>query len=93
MRIDGENLPLSRRTNDRVVPFLIEIEFDEITEPDESRFGRTIQRTVLKTVIRPKRDRDRRKRDAMERAKQLFTSLKSYLIAQEYVAGTAKPAE
>jgi len=93
MRVDGENLPLARRDNDRPVPFLIEVEFDQITEPDENRSGRTVQRTVMKTTIRPKRDRDRRKRDAIERAKQLFTSLKSYLIAQEYQPATAKVVE
>ena len=77
-----------RRTTDRPVPFLIEVEFEEISEPDAGRQGRTVQRTLLKTIIRPKRDRDRRKRDAVERAKQLFTSLKSYLIALEYSPST-----
>jgi diguanylate cyclase (GGDEF)-like protein/PAS domain S-box-containing protein/putative nucleotidyltransferase with HDIG domain len=94
LRLDGESFMHTRRNNDRLVPFLIEVEFDEINEIDESRFGRTMQRTLMKVVIRPKRDRDRRKRDAVERAKQLFTSLKSYLIAQEYhPATTAKPLE
>ena len=88
MKLDGDNLPLNRRTNDRPVPFLIEIEFDEVSEPDEGRVGRNVQRTIVKAMIRPKRDRDRRKRDASERAKQLYASLKSYLIAQEYVAPT-----
>ena len=84
MKLDGENVPLNRRNTDRPVPFLIEIEFDETSEPDEAKSGRTVQRTLVKAVIRPKRDRDRRKRDANERAKQLYASLKSYLVAQEY---------
>jgi len=88
MKLDGENLPLARRTTDRAVPFLIEVEFEEVSELDEGRQGRSQQRTVIKTVLRPKRDRDRRKRDASERAKQLFASLKSYLIAQEYTPPT-----
>jgi hypothetical protein len=92
MRLDGENLPLARRTSDRAVPFLIEIEFEEVCEPEDNRQGRSQQRTVIKAVIRPKRDRDRRKRDASERAKQLFASLKSYLIAQEYVPAGAATA-
>jgi diguanylate cyclase (GGDEF)-like protein/PAS domain S-box-containing protein/putative nucleotidyltransferase with HDIG domain len=90
MRIDGETMPMTRRNGDRVVPFLIEVEFEEVTDAEESRFGRTMQRTGMKVVIRPKRDRDRRKRDAVERAKQLFTSLKSYLIAQEHSPAKAE---
>lgn len=88
LRIDGDNLPLARRNGDRLVPFLIEIEFDELEEPDTSRAARISQRTLISVVIRPKRDRDRRKRDCLERAKQLFSSLKSYLIAQEYAPVT-----
>jgi diguanylate cyclase (GGDEF)-like protein/PAS domain S-box-containing protein/putative nucleotidyltransferase with HDIG domain len=87
MRVDGENLPQTRRASDRSVPFVIEIEFTEVAEAEETRSGRAAQRTILRTVIRPKRDRDRRRRDAGERAKQLFSSLKSYLIAQEYEPG------
>jgi diguanylate cyclase (GGDEF)-like protein/PAS domain S-box-containing protein len=93
MRIDGESLPMARRTGDRHVPFLIEVEFEEITEPEESRFGRTMERTLVKVVVRPKRDRDRRRRDSLERAKQLFTSLKSYLVAQEYTPPSSRGAE
>jgi len=89
MKLDGDNVPLNRRTSDRPVPFLIEIEFDEVNEPDEAKSGRTVQRTLIKAVVRPKRDRDRRKRDAAERAKQLYASLKSYLVAQEYASPTA----
>jgi diguanylate cyclase (GGDEF)-like protein/PAS domain S-box-containing protein/putative nucleotidyltransferase with HDIG domain len=89
MKLDGDNVPLNRRTTDRAVPFLIEIEFDEVSEVDETRTGRTVERTLIKAVIRPKRDRDRRKRDAAERAKQLYASLKSYLVAQEYTPLTA----
>jgi diguanylate cyclase (GGDEF)-like protein/PAS domain S-box-containing protein len=89
MKLDGDNVPLNRRTSDRPVPFLIEIEFDEVNEPDEAKSGRTVQRTLIKAVVRPKRDRDRRKRDAAERAKQLYASLKSYLVAQEYASPAA----
>jgi diguanylate cyclase (GGDEF)-like protein/PAS domain S-box-containing protein len=91
MKLDSDQIPLTRRTNDRPAPFLIEVEFTETSERDEARPGRSLERTVIKTVIRPKRDRDRRKRDSAERAKQLFASLKSYLIAQEY--GQSTPVE
>lgn len=88
MKLDGDNIPLNRRTGDRPVPFLIEIEFEEVEQADEARTGRTVQRTLVRAIIRPKRDRDRRKRDASERAKQLYASLKSYLVAQEYALPT-----
>ena len=41
-------------------------------------------RTLVQITIRPKRQRDRRRNGAGERARQMFVSLKSYLMAQDY---------
>jgi hypothetical protein len=38
---------------------------------------------VVHVVVRPKRQRDRRRRDSIERARQLLVSLKSYLMAHD----------
>lgn len=82
LRIDGENTPFLRRNSDRPVPFFIEMKFSEATVPAEGR-GNPTSRTIVHVTIRPHRSRDRRRRDAIERAGQLLLSLKSYLVAQE----------
>lgn len=85
LKIDAGGLPNLRRTGDREVPFVIDLEFDEMKAPGEVG-GPGIPKTLVLVAIRPQRSRDRRQRDAVERARQLFVSLKSYLVAQEQVS-------
>jgi diguanylate cyclase (GGDEF)-like protein len=80
IRIDGDNVPLARRSSDRAVPFVIELTLEESRGAPESRGA---ARTVISVTIRPQRSRDRRRRDLLERARQLIASLKAYLVAQE----------
>jgi diguanylate cyclase (GGDEF)-like protein len=82
IRIEGDNLPLVRRSTDRNVPFVIEVQLAESMVPQPQTGGRS--RTLIHVVIRPQRARDRRQRDALERARQLLVSLKAYLVAQEF---------
>jgi hypothetical protein len=63
------------------VPFVIEVRLQESLVPQSQAGGRS--RTLVHVVIRPQRARDRRQRDALERARQLLISLKAYLVAQE----------
>ena len=77
LTIDGPGVPMMRRTSDRSVPLSVELRFEERTS------GGSVQ-TIINVVIRPKRGRDRRKSDSVERARQVLGSLKSYLIAQDY---------
>ncbi|MGE3776388.1 MAG: hypothetical protein AB7F89_04325, partial [Pirellulaceae bacterium] len=88
LAIEGQYTPLMRRTTDRPVPFIIELTFDEQQRPVEGRPNSTALCTLIQVVVRPKRQRDRRRRDAVERARQLLVSLKSYLMAIE---DTEKP--
>jgi hypothetical protein len=81
LQIEGASAPLMRRTTDRPVPFLIEVDFVEEPIPENSKS--TLSRTFIQVVVRPRKDRDRRRRDAIERANKLLASLKSYLMAQE----------
>jgi diguanylate cyclase (GGDEF)-like protein len=76
LRLEGAS-PIMRRNGDRSVPFLIEMKFTETQ-------GMGTARTMIRVSLRPQRNRDRRRRDMMERAQQLLVSLKSYLVAQEY---------
>ncbi len=82
LKIDSGGLPNLRRTGDREVPFVIDLEFEEVKDPGRGR-GQGVSRTLINVAIRPQRGRDRRQRDVLERARQLLGSLKSYLVAQE----------
>ncbi len=82
LKIDVGGLPNLRRTGDREVPFVIDLEFEEAKPPEEGR-GQGLARTIINVAIRPQRSRDRRGRDVLDRARQLLVSLKSYLVAQE----------
>ena len=75
---------LLRRAADRLVPFVIEMRFDESSSPAQSGAPGKIVRTVIHVTIRPQRGRDRRRRDVLEKAQRLLASLKCYLIAQEH---------
>jgi len=84
LEIAGQNLPMMRRSSDRPTPFLVELDLEEIQQDSDARSAGTELRTVVHVTIRPKRQRDRRRNGAGERARQMFVSLKSYLMAQDY---------
>lgn len=76
LSMDGSALPQRRRSSDRAVPLTIELKFTE-------RNANGSIRTYIDVVLRPRRGRDRRKRDSVERARQALSSLKSYLMAHD----------
>ena len=82
--IDGHNTPLLRRWNDRAVPLVIELTLHERSMPCEGGQDGTYQRTAIDVIVRLKRQRDRRRHDASQRARQLLISMKSYLMAHEF---------
>lgn len=69
---------LFRRSSDRNVPFLVDLEFSEITKTQKEGHG-----TRIHVAIRPRRNRDRRREDVIDRARQLLSSLRAYLMASE----------
>lgn len=87
LKVEGQYDPLLRRRIERSVALIIELEFtvNHVTEGDDQ----SPVQTTAHVTIRPKRNRDRRKRDAIERARQLMVSLQSYLMAHE-VEGNSK---
>jgi diguanylate cyclase (GGDEF)-like protein len=85
LEIAARHVPMTRRSGDRASPFLVEIQLEEIRLKLEGSTGGSDLRTVVHVEIRPKRHRDRRRRDADERARQLLASLKSYLMAEDFV--------
>ena len=86
MHIHGDKSQAQRRGADRAVPLTLELAFAE----EHVRGGAnpngatgTITRTKIKVVMRPKRNRDRRRANPVNRARQLLTSLRSYLMASD----------
>jgi diguanylate cyclase (GGDEF)-like protein/PAS domain S-box-containing protein len=90
LSIEGHYGPGKRRLTDRPVPFVIEMRFEEPTLEQQNRPGNKMIRTIIHVTVRPQRNRDRRRRDVLERAQQLAASLKSYLVAQDHQSGSKK---
>ena len=85
LTIEGHNGPNARRVSDRPVPFVIEMRFEECdSRRDQNQAAHSLVRTIIHVTIRPQRNRDRRRRDLLERAQQLAASIKSYLVAQDH---------
>ncbi|MEQ8791802.1 MAG: diguanylate cyclase [Pirellulaceae bacterium] len=93
LMIDGQYTPLLRRVQDRPVPFRIELCFTEKQFEKQGQEGNGHLRTVIDVAIRPQRNRDRRRRDVLERARKLISSLKSYLMAQDHAGAAVRGEE
>ncbi|MDZ4821820.1 MAG: diguanylate cyclase [Planctomycetota bacterium] len=76
--------PAARRTNDRPVPQIAELNFTEEHLTVGNSAGNITQRTKVDIVVRPKRGRDRRKDSGLESARQIMASLRAYLMATDY---------
>lgn len=85
LKVEAPNMPLMRRKGDRAVPLMIEVDFTEkrLGKNQSPGSPKSLVRTVMRVVIRPKRNRDRRRGDSVERARQLFENLKAYMMAYE----------
>jgi diguanylate cyclase (GGDEF)-like protein/PAS domain S-box-containing protein len=82
LRIEADRTILTRRTNDRPISFLVELTLTE-ERGDVSLNQGLMQRTRIHVAIRPRRDRDRRRSESVERARMVMASMKSYLMAAE----------
>ncbi len=80
-----------RRRGDRSLTFLVDLEFGEetVADPDAAdNAPRT--RTKIHFAICPSKDRDRRRADVDERAREVLTSFRSYLMASKDDASPGK---
>jgi hypothetical protein len=84
LHLEVQNDAPGRRRIDRAVPFQIELRFAEIRIEAEDGKPQQSTRTLIRAAVRPRRNRDRRRRDAIDRARLLVSSVKSYLMAQDY---------
>jgi diguanylate cyclase (GGDEF)-like protein/PAS domain S-box-containing protein len=85
LKLESEQAGLMRRTSDRSLLFAIRLQFEEARVESEGNSGTALQ-TMVHVTIRPVRNRDRRRKDVSDRARQLLVSLKSYLMAHEHIA-------
>ena len=75
-----------RRSGDRPTTFCVEVNFDEqrIQKRGEGTgHARSFVRTRIHVVIAPKKSRDRRSEEALQRAKEVLVSFRSYLMANQ----------
>lgn len=77
-----------RRSSDRKCPCFIDLTFEEIFGKQQGADGlpRNI-RTRIRVLVSLQRQRDRRRRDMAERARQLLASLRAYLMAMDVTPG------
>jgi diguanylate cyclase (GGDEF)-like protein len=87
IRLEIDDLPPSRlrRLTDRPVTFGIELRFEEerLQKDTSDVSSGGLLRTRIRVIITPRRNRDRRRSDVAERARQVLVSFRSYLIATE----------
>jgi hypothetical protein len=91
--IDGKEVRLKmgdaggifRRSSDRHVPLIIDLQFEEVAETQQQRAGKNWEaaRTKIYAAATPQRNRDRRKAGASEHARTVLSSLRAYLMATE----------
>jgi diguanylate cyclase (GGDEF)-like protein/PAS domain S-box-containing protein len=84
---------VNRRYGDRTTTFLINLKLSQSHAERANGHGLAAGKYVetrVEVLIRPRRDRDRRREAVVEKARRLLGSLKSYLMARE---DDGKPAE
>jgi diguanylate cyclase (GGDEF)-like protein len=81
MEIDDTASP-TRRRSDRPMTFSVELRFeDEQFTKDVGGNSRTLSRTKIHVTISPRKNRDRRRADVAQRAREVLASFRSYLMA------------
>lgn len=91
-QIEGQYVPQGKRgASSRPLSFMVSMRFEQGKVKTNSRHNGAIQRTVFHVSVSPRRHRDRRRNDVIDRANQLVFSLRSYLMAQDMSAPSAVP--
>ena len=75
--------PLFKRQSDRSIRLLIDLAIHEESFAPENNPRAVFKRTRITAVISPVKSRERRTAAALERARQLVASLRSYLMATD----------
>jgi diguanylate cyclase (GGDEF)-like protein/PAS domain S-box-containing protein len=86
LSVTDSNQNLGRRASDRPITFVLQLKLSQRHHERANSQGfaaGSYVETRIEVVIRPRRDRDRRRDAAVEKARRLLGSLKSYLMARE----------
>ena len=84
IRIGGDRGgPLFKRTADRSIRLVVDLMLHEETLSGDGNGRSVFKRTRITAMISPLKSRDRRTADALDRARQLVVSLRSYLMASD----------
>ena len=91
LKIDGNQVQLEitekdasrlRRLTDRPVSFRLNLRFEEQRlQKQESEYAGHLIRTKIHVAISPRKERDRRRATSCDRARQVLTSFRAYLMA------------
>jgi len=80
LRIDALAPPASRRNGDRPLPLVVDLRFAHQATPLDY-YADGVARTRIHAAIRLHKGRNRRRSEAVARARQLMASVRSYLMA------------
>ncbi|MBN2021821.1 MAG: diguanylate cyclase [Pirellulales bacterium] len=94
LEIDHQGAPPPRRRGDRPTTFVIGLRFEEEhadrtagNTPPGAPTSRGTPRTRIHFTIAPRSDRDRRRGDILDQARDILVSFRSYLMASEEGGG------
>jgi hypothetical protein len=85
LEIDDRERGRLRRWTDRPVTFCLRLAFEEerLCAPNDRQSSGGTLRTRIQVSIGPTKDRDRRRNDVLERARDVLVSFRAYLMATE----------
>lgn len=96
LAVTSSSIGTNRRLTDRPVTFHIQLKLSQRRIEKSNSHGLAAgayAETCVEVVIRPRRDRDRRREATIDKARRLLGSLRSYLMAREDDGKAAANAE
>ena len=90
LKLDGGNVPMLRRGNDKSTTFFVGLSFRDLHQESTTQEFPAHERTLIDVVVSPRRARERRRKETLERSRQIMLSLKSYLMAHDFTGPIAE---
>lgn len=82
LKVDGNDLGMQRRRGDKGVPFVVSIEFEEVTGDKIPVAEGVGLATLISVRVDPIRNKDRRRDDLNAQVENLLCSIKAYFMAE-----------
>ena len=96
IEVSTDNIGQHRRSDDRLALFRVVVELSERREQRTNNLGMaagSYVETEAKVSIRPKKTRNRRQAEQLDRSRLIVQALKAYLMARELTAPAGSDAE